>query len=72
MRYLSVVSDYFHQIHFAEIKSSLRMQPSSVNFTGEAQVSPPAELIQRNDGAFAAQLSGNARKRSEKKRIPLR
>ncbi|HEY4971145.1 MAG TPA: hypothetical protein VII35_14685 [Steroidobacteraceae bacterium] len=61
MRYLSVLSDYFHQIHFAEIKSSLRMRHIDVNFTGEAGVSLPAELIQRNDGASAAQLRGSAR-----------
>jgi hypothetical protein len=38
MRYLSVVGDYFRQIHFAEIKSSLRMTCVNVNFTGEAGV----------------------------------
>jgi|ERR1700692_358220 len=38
MRYLSVVGDYFRQIHFAEIKSSLRMACVNVNFTAEADV----------------------------------
>jgi hypothetical protein len=38
MRYLSVVGDYFRQIHFAEIKSSLRMTGVNVNFTAEAGI----------------------------------
>ncbi|MHB8476727.1 MAG: hypothetical protein ACYDBZ_10640 [Steroidobacteraceae bacterium] len=71
MRYLSVVSDYFHQIHFAEIKSSLRIRiiknaAINVNFTGEAGIS--LQLIRRNDGASCGTVAGRCAQSSEKKR----
>ena len=47
MRYLLVLGDYFRQVPFGEIKSSLRMQFRNVNFTGQNSDALAAQQFHR-------------------------